>query len=31
MRVTIQGGRIAGIEAIAEPGRLTQIAFSLPD
>jgi RNA polymerase sigma-70 factor (ECF subfamily) len=31
MRVTIHDGRIAAIEAIAEPARLAQLAFSLPD
>jgi RNA polymerase sigma-70 factor (ECF subfamily) len=31
MRVTIHDGRIAAIEAIADPARLTQLAFSLPD
>jgi RNA polymerase sigma-70 factor (ECF subfamily) len=31
MRVTIHEGRIAAIETIAEPARLTRLAFSLPD
>jgi RNA polymerase sigma-70 factor (ECF subfamily) len=31
MRLTIQGGRIAAFEAIADPARLTRLVFSLPD
>ena len=31
MRLTIRDGRISAFEAIADPARLTQIAFSLPD
>jgi RNA polymerase sigma-70 factor (ECF subfamily) len=31
MRVSIHDGRIAAIEAIADPARLTQVEFSLPE